>query len=278
MLNGKLVRAMEPPVRSIDVGELSANLPEGHGLLFEYGYRSLQPKGDIDIGNDAELTASSALALVQGGARIGADIGAYAVANQLVGKDRDLATTIIIAPGADIARMRESDNLARLIQSGRDVSLFDRLRIRPDPAADPDTAVTNSPPEIDPPEEPAVADGHIVRQISTWYGGENFSRATLDTNYVLQVSDGRDWSAAPANWPTDGDLQTMVCAAYQNAGGKWVGGKFDWNRINPSPRDFKHLAAGYKGWVAPPAGTELTLWAASIDGKRVSTTAKATYK
>ena len=129
---------------------------------------------------------------------------------------------------------------------------------------------------------PAVTN-HIVTQIKTWYGGEDLSQATVDTSFQLTVSnDGKTWSAAPSGWPTKDDngdtLNVMCCAAYQNAAGEWVGGKFEWNRPSPSPRSFKHITDGYNGWVAPPSGTELRVWCASVDKQMVSTEAKAIYK
>ena len=123
------------------------------------------------------------------------------------------------------------------------------------------------------------AEAHIVTRIDTWYGGEDLSGAILDSDYKLTVSaDGRTWSAAPSDWPMKDDLNVIVCAAYQNEAGEWVGGKYEWNRANPSPRSWINIAKRYNGWVAPPEGTELTVWAASVDGKRVSTEATAIYK
>jgi len=119
---------------------------------------------------------------------------------------------------------------------------------------------------------------HIVTKIDTWYGGEDLSEAVVDSRFQLTVSrDGRTWSAAPSDWPMKDDLNVMVCAAYQNDAGEWVGGKYEWNRASPSPRSFSNIEEGYEGWVAPEDGHELIVWAASVDGKKVSTEATAIY-
>jgi len=123
------------------------------------------------------------------------------------------------------------------------------------------------------------AEPHIVTKISEWYGGEDLSGAIVDSRFQLTVSDdGRIWSPAPSDWPLNGDLNVMVCAAYENAAGALVGGKYEWNRANPSPRSWSNIEEGYEGWIAPEVGTEMIVWAASVDGKRVSTEATATYK
>ena len=139
-------------------------------------------------------------------------------------------------------------------------------------------APPGNPPDGPPAPTPTYPE-HITRQVATWWGGVKMAGATVDARYALSVSaDGRVWSAAPGDWPIkDGDLQTIVCAAYER-GGKWCGGKFDWNRVRPSPRDWKNIESGYNGWIAPPNGTTLRVWAASIDGKRVSTEATCRYK
>ena len=131
------------------------------------------------------------------------------------------------------------------------------------------------------PEVPNVeATPHIVTKIDTWYGGEDLSGATVDPRFKLTVSsDGRTWSPAPSDWPMkDGELNVMVCAVYQTETGHWVGGKYEWNRPSPSPRSWSNIEEGYEGWIAPEVGTEMIVWAASVDGKRVSTEATATYK
>jgi len=130
--------------------------------------------------------------------------------------------------------------------------------------------------------EPATVDpaAHITRQITQWYGGVNLSSAFVDSRYKLEISrDGRVWSAAPADWPLkDGSLQTIVCAAYRRPDGSWVGGKYDWNWASPSPRSWKNIKDGYGGWIAPPAGTEMRVWAASVNGRSVSTETVAVFE
>ncbi len=125
--SGRVARTMEAPVRNIDVSTLSANLPEGKSLLFEYSYDSLQPGGDLSILNDSQLTLGGAVELMRAGAGLASRVGPYKVASDLVNKDRRLATTIIIADSEDIKSMRQSDNRARLVQNVSNVDLLNRL-------------------------------------------------------------------------------------------------------------------------------------------------------
>ena len=132
------------------------------------------------------------------------------------------------------------------------------------------------------PDEIAEAAPHIVSKIDDWYGGKDLSGAVLDPRFKLTVSsDGRIWSAAPSDWPDEyndkGAMRMWICAAYQNEAGKWVGGKYEQARPEPHPRSYSNLD-GYNGWVEPPDGTELHLWAVSRDFKRVSTEVTAIYK
>ena len=130
------------------------------------------------------------------------------------------------------------------------------------------------------------ADGHVVRRISHWFAGVNMGGASLDADYRLTVSrDGRVWSDAPPSWrsgkagPGGGsDATAMCCAAYQDAAGNWIGGKYEWHVRPPRNRSWHNIAARYGGWQAPPVGTEVVLWAYTADGNRVSTEARAVYQ
>ena len=134
---------------------------------------------------------------------------------------------------------------------------------------------------LTPKDEPADPANHVITRITEWYGGVNLSSAVVDERFQLTVSnDGRIWSKAPSDWPkkdVGGDMQVIVCAAYQNASGQWVGGKYEWNRPDPSPRSWEHVTSGYEGWVAPPDGTTMAVWCASVDEKLVSTETTAIY-
>ena len=140
----------------------------------------------------------------------------------------------------------------------------------------------------DPGPEPEVpaSDDHVARRITRWFAGVDMSTASIDPTYTLAVSpDGRDWSDAPASWPAGkagpgagSDATAMCCAAYQDAAGNWIGGKYEWHVRPPRPRDWGNIRAGYGGWVAPPPGTELIVWAYTADGNRISTEARVIYR
>jgi len=140
--------------------------------------------------------------------------------------------------------------------------------------------------EVIDPEAIAEAAPHIATLIDDWYGSD-YSSAVLDPRFKLTVSrDGVHWSAAPSDWPFDKhetDCNVRVCAAYQNASGQWVGGMYEWNRADPSPRSWNNITGEgkdgpYHGWVAPPTGTVMRVWCVSTDNQMMSTETTAIYK
>jgi hypothetical protein len=123
-------------------------------------------------------------------------------------------------------------------------------------------------------------DAHIVDLVSQWFGGVRMSGATLDPAYVLTVSrDGRSWSAMPSDWTaSSGMLLEAICAAaYQRPDGTWVGGKYEWLPKPPRTRGWGNIRNGYGGWVPPPPGTEMLVWAYTAVGHRVSNVCKCVW-
>ena len=178
----------------------------------------------------------------------------------------------------DQARIAKEIERAKEQINGKDAPDVPATPLPPPPVVDP-------PPPAEPPPAQPGAVTHIVKRITKWYG-PNLSNAVVDDRFVLEVrNNGRDWSPAPSDWPSGragagcpGDCNVMVCAAYQRPDGSWVGGKYDWNRPKPSPRDWANVQAGYNGWQAPPAGTMMIVWCYTADGNRVSREATTTYK
>ena len=133
------------------------------------------------------------------------------------------------------------------------------------------------PPDPTPEPTPAPPSGHICRTLDVWFGPSH-KDAVIDERFALKVTNnGRNWTAAPSDWRTGkagagcpADCNVMCCAAYRTESGKWVGGKFDWNRPRPADRDWKTVKSGYKGWRAPAPGTEMVCWCYTEDGGRVS--------
>lgn len=135
----------------------------------------------------------------------------------------------------------------------------------------------------EPHKQEPIPEDHIVRKIKTWWGDVNMSNAVIDPAYALTVSpDGKHWSKGPDSWkrgaagPACPDFCWAMCAAaYQRPDGTWAGGKFEW--LGGNARDWKNITNKYKGWIPPPAGTEMICWCYTADGNRVSTMAKARF-
>jgi hypothetical protein len=169
-LDGNLVRVMEPPLTKVDIAEISANLRDSQGVIVDYGFTSLQPGSDIDIGADATLSVGVVKELIgMGAAMQGGDNAAKAIGDVL-GKNRESKVTVMIADSADLVRMRQSDNSAKLTPGHRTVDILSRAALtnileewqyliaqleasRPEPGQGgpvPDPPTGDSPPDLSP--------------------------------------------------------------------------------------------------------------------------------
>lgn len=134
------------------------------------------------------------------------------------------------------------------------------------------------PPQPPPPQR---IEDHVVTRITTWYGGEDMHRATIDPDYRLTVTpDGLDWSSPPMHWNEAGRMlfPAICAAAYQLPNGTWVGGKYEWLPRPPRRRGWGNIHNRYGGWVAPRSGTRMLVWAYNSNIGRVSNTVEVTFK
>jgi hypothetical protein len=132
-------------------------------------------------------------------------------------------------------------------------------------------------PAEEPEDEPVFVPNEPALNIVELWGGVRLPDR-VDPRYVLTVSeDGRNWSAAPDDWPMWLHGPAVCMAFYERAPGQWVGGKYDWLPRPPRPRDWNNVRSGYSGWVAPPSGTQMKMFAVSSDGRR-STEGSAIYR
>lgn len=130
--NGGLVRVMEPPLKPVDLPELSANLPTGHAMHVEYGYRSVRPGSLTDVAGDVNAQMSA----LREGITIGRASGnnpLKATPLALVEKDRDLAVSVTIGASKDVRDIvlaKEAGKLGQtdqLVEVDGDLNLSDPL-------------------------------------------------------------------------------------------------------------------------------------------------------
>lgn len=299
-------RVVEPPVKAIDVAELSANIPPGKALLFDYRHISVSPDSATDINNSTDLTIGAFKELANFGAGLGADIGPYAVLNNAVQKNRDIGTTVIIADSADILEMRRSDNESKISPSQKTLDIDNQLVITEPqapapslviPDQEPDSVVPNPVQDLSDPstpsDDPVLEDiNQVINELDPsqaffqsliWLRNDpSGPNATVTKSLEnVRVTGGDiffdlenigDWPNE--NSPIGPQGHGVMCGAIKR-GDTWVGGKFDHLRANTAQRDTKNLC-GYLD-VCPQSGDTVRLWALSYDGSQASNYAELTW-
>lgn len=132
----------------------------------------------------------------------------------------------------------------------------------------------------DPKEEPAARPQTAETVALDWsFGGFKGSKAQEDSRCRISGlkvgSSGLSFkwhTDIPSDWKRQTDKKgSWVIAAvfFQDASGKWVGGKFDLIDRARSTRDFKNIDSGYNGWNASAfrAARKHAFCVCSADGK-----------
>lgn len=117
----------------------------------------------------------------------------------------------------------------------------------------------------------------------TWrYGAFDGSRAVPDGRCRISAlrvgasSLSLHWDTPiPGDWArnrTDKGALVIVAAFYEDATGRWIGGKFDWIDESRNTRSLENIAAGYGGWDAAAfrVAHKRGLVVVSADGKHCS--------
>ena len=268
------LRLVEPPVKNIDVAELSANLPPDKALLFQYRHTSIEPDSATSVDNAATLSPGAMKDLIGFGAGLGGDVGTYAVLKAAIEKNRDIETLVIIADSEDVVKMRASDNAAKLGPSQQTVDLLNRIAVEEPRVVTNVLVVTNAPPIV--PDVPGPTNAVPVPEDEVFFRDLKWLR-TDTTGPEARVTKKLEFtSISPAGIRFEADsladwgnseLVGVMCIAV-NRGGVWEGGKFDHVRAETRDRDFKNVC-GYIG-VCPRSGEPVRFWLLSYDGRQAS--------
>jgi hypothetical protein len=268
------LRLVEPPVKNIDVAELSANLPPDKALLFQYRHTSIEPDSATSVDNTATLSPGAMKDLIGFGAGLGGDVGTYAVIKAAIEKNRDIETLVIIADSEDVVKLRASDNAAKIGSSQQTLDMLNRIVVEEPRVVTNVIVVTNVPPVV--PDVPAptnavpvTGDEAFFRDL-TWLrtdttGPEAKVTKRLEFTSIspagirFQADSLADWGSA--------ELVGVMCIAVKRGDG-WEGGKFDNVRANTKDRDFKNVC-GYIN-VCPRSGEPVRFWLLNYDGRQAS--------
>lgn len=268
------LRLVEPPVKNIDVAELSANLPPDKALLFQYRHTSIEPDSATSVDNTATLSPGAMKDLIGFGAGLGGDVGTYAVLKAAIEKNRDIETLVIIADSEDVVKMRASDNAAKLGPSQQTLDLMNRIVIEDPRVVTNVLVVTNTPPVV--PDVPVPTNAVPVTGDEAFFRDLKWLR-TDTTGPEAKVTKRLEFdSIAPAGIRFQADNLTdwansvlvgVICIAVKRGDG-WEGGKFDHVRADTTYKDFKNVC-GYIG-VCPRSGEPVRFWLLSYDGRQAS--------
>lgn len=114
------------------------------------------------------------------------------------------------------------------------------------------------------------------------YGGFDGSKAVEDPRCrisKLKIRSGSlsfHWDTKiPADWARKSDEKgdlVIVAAFYEDASGRWIGGKFDWIDESRSSRSLENIKGGYGHWDASAwtAAKKHAVCVVSADGKKRS--------
>ncbi|HMO51238.1 MAG TPA: hypothetical protein PKA21_08940 [Kiritimatiellia bacterium] len=252
------LRLVEPPVKNIDVAELSANLPPDKALLFQYRHMSIEPDSAVNVDNAATLSPGAMKDLIGFGAGLGGDLGAYAVLKSAIEKNRDIETLVVIADSDDVVKLRTSDNAAKIGSSQQSVDLLNHIVVEEPPAVTNAIVVTNAPPVVpeagNPTNELPVNESEAFFRDLTWLRSDTTgpeAKVTKRLTFNSISPTGIRFQADPlADWG-NAELVGVMCLAVQR-GGRWEGGKFDHVRADTTSRDFNNVC-GYINVCPGPA-------------------------
>lgn len=273
------LRLVEPPVKNIDVAELSANLPPDKALLFQYRHTSIEPDSATSVDNAATMTPAAMKDLIGFGAGLGGDLGAYAVVKAAIEKNRDIETLVVIADSEDVVRLRMSDNAAKVGASQQTLDVLNRMTVV-EPVLTNRVAATNAAPPVAEPSvqtnAPVNGDEAFFRDL-TWLRTDTTgpeARVTKRLAFTSISPAGIRFEAdSLADWGK-AELVGVMCIAVER-GGRWEGGKFDHVRANTRDRDFNNVC-GYIN-VCPRSGEPVRFWLLSYDGREASNVIEATW-
>lgn len=140
--------------------------------------------------------------------------------------------------------------------------IIDELSAENPPIEPPEEPPIEPPEEPEEPEEPPVetVDEIPFSSLAWLMGGHNGAKSAINPSVKIGSlavkKDGMSYKWVTGNCEklgasNSGDAsKTLACMFYKNAGGKWVGGKFDWISTSRKTRDFKNIHSGYNGWDA----------------------------
>ena len=267
------LRLVEPPVKNIDVAELSANLPPDKALLFQYRHTTIEPDSATSVDNAATMTPAAMKDLIGFGAGLGGDLGAYAVVKAAIEKNRDIETLVVIADSEDVVRLRASDNAAKLGPSQQSLDVVNRVEmVEPVVITNRVVVVTNSPPLVAEPLYPTntpTSEEAFFRDL-TWLRSDTTGPEAKVTKQLALKSISpagiRFEADSLADWG-NAELVGVMCIAVQRSG-RWEGGKFDHVRADTTSRDFNNVC-GYIN-VCPRSGEPVRFWLLSYDGRQAS--------